>query len=155
MSVIRTVSLSIAIAVSACGGGGSDGGITQPPPPAAPARVTIKSASVAANGSTDAVSVSLTNSGGAGTFYLEFWGEPIRNTPTGCRVEPGQTSCPHPAQQTIGLSQNVIVSAGYSESLVYNIPPNVSSVKVQTQPVNTAVYSQTDCAKVRDYGTCP
>jgi len=148
--------LGAALALAACGGSGGANGITAPPPQAQ-AAVAIVSASAVTGAGTlvDAVSVSVANAGGSGSYYLEFWGEPIRTSPSGCYIQPGQTSCPHPVQQKIGTSQVVSVTAGYAESLSYSVPGTVSSVKVFTQPVNTAVYAETGCAKARDYGACP
>lgn len=159
MESIRFAALVGALfTVVACGGGGSRGDVstptapTAPPPP--PANIAIQSAAVASEGSADEVTVKVANTGGSGQFYIEFWGEPISTTPTGCFAQPGQ-SCPHPPQQLIGTSQTVTVTAGYSEGLVYTVPPTVSTVKVLTQPVNTAIFSQTACSKVRDFGVCP
>src|SRR6266542_3087852 len=77
-----------------------------------PTSVIITAASFVDQGSSDLVTVALQNDGGTGDFYLEFWGEVIRTSPSGCVLQPGQTSFPHPAQVTIGLSQGVNVTAG-------------------------------------------
>ena len=154
---MRTSVLGLALAAMACGGSSGSSTPTAPyvPPPPAAVMLTSASSVPSADGFTDDVHVMLTNSGGAGTFYLEFWGEPLSTTPSGCYLQPGQTSCPHGAQQKIAKSQLVTVSGSYNEALVYTVPSNVSGVKVFTQPVNTAVYAETDCKTVQSFGTCP
>lgn len=155
MSVTRTVVLGLALA--ACGGSSGDSTPTGPPaPPLGPAKVALSNGSVATTGVADVVTVTTANSGGAGIYYLEFWGYPI--LPTCVSNGPGNPggTCPNSGMQSLGDAQPVSITAGYSETVSYSVASSiVASVKVFTQPTNTATYAETDCAKVRPYGVCP
>jgi len=154
---LGTVAVAL-LALVACGGsGGSDSTPTAPyVPPVPAANISIGAASsyLQANYSTDSVSVALSNSGGSGTFYLDFWGHQI-SIPTGCFVQPGQTSCPPTQGQRLASSQTASVTQGYSQSVSYAVPANVTSVRVFTEPVNSEVYILTDCKTVSASGACP
>ena len=126
-----------------------------PSSPPAPASVKLLTASITRNGIDDRVMVHLKNVGGSGSFYLDFYGERFVSG-SGCKLEPGATTCPHPVQSSVAFSESVEVTAGYEETLQYNIASaSVSSVRVATRPVNTALYSVSSCITVRDYGSCP
>lgn len=130
--------LLLILVLTACGGGE---GVLDPPP-TEDAKVILLEATVGQNGTNDAVYVHLRNDGGAGTFYLEFWGEPS-----------GSPSNPHPAQQRITGTPDVTINSAYNEIIVHQVPPVISSVKVFTRALGSAA-RQTDCAKVRDFGVC-
>jgi hypothetical protein len=145
----RSILAIVLAATLACGGEGATGGSTvtpppppPPPPPLGPTSVVLKDASTTrAVNSNDQVTVHVHNNGGDGSYYLEFWALP--NSPGGA---------PRVAQ-----SDPVNVLAAYDETLVYNMPFSfVQSVKVKSRPVNTALYTQTDCRVVGESPSyCP
>jgi hypothetical protein len=92
---------------------------------------------------TDVVSIRLSNKGGTGAFYLEFWALP---------------SGPNTTVRRMVESEVVTVLAGYDESLAYSVTGlgRIQSVKVKSRPVNTAVWTQTDCRVLRELSSyCP
>lgn len=152
--------LGLVLLSAACGGSGGGGtSIVAPPPPPPPppppahVAMTAASSTLMSDHLTDSVAVSLANSGGPGTFYLEFWGRDI-TVPSGCYAAPGQ-SCPPTEGQLRATSRAVTVGTGYAQSLAYGVPALVSSVRVFTASENSAVFVRTGCIVVDGSGKCP
>lgn len=122
--------------------------------PDRPTSVILVSASVVREPLSDAVTVALSNEGGSGDFYLEFFGVRLTNVPGGCRVSAPGAGCPPGPQILVAESNPINVTASYRETLVYDIRDMVSSVRVHSRPTNTAIYSRTSCKVVRSYGAC-
>lgn len=153
VSHMRHIASVALLAVLASCGGGSD--TTAPPPPApvvGPASVTIQSVTAAYvvkrpgngyAGRADSITIRLRNSGGAGTYILEFWA-----------YNPNSSTGP----RWVGESLPVAFTQGYDETVLYEIPDvgAMQSVKVRTQPINVSAYTQTDCKVLRaDPTFCP
>ncbi len=138
----------LVLGMLACGGGSEPTAPTPTPAPVVgPAAVTVLTASATYFPAStpydiDEITIRLKNGGGSGGYYLEFWALP--NSPNG------------PSRKA--ESQTVTVTQGYEETLTYRINGlgRIQAVKVRTQPVNTAAYSQTDCKVLRtEPSYCP
>ena len=150
----RTLVVGIALALAGCGGSSGGASPTAPyAPPPAPAKMAINYAAATEAPSlanpTDVVSLALSNSGGSGSFYLEFWGRDI-TVPTGCFGGP----CPPSQGQRLAVSQALVVAAGYSQAVSYTAPAMVTSVRVFTSQ-NGTDYVLTDCKTTDASGACP
>lgn len=132
--------------LSACGGG-SDGPTTPTPPPVpvlGPISVTLVSATP--------TSVHLKNAGGPGSYRLDVWGRFINtNVPSGCHTSQLiDGRCPVTAVK-VWEFEPVAVLAGYDEQLSITATGiGVYAYKVFSRPVNSAVWTQTDCKRAVD-----
>jgi hypothetical protein len=139
LRVVRLATPVTLALLASCGGGGSDVKApsdptppSSPPPVGADAHITVVGAAPAS--SFGSITVHLQNTGGPGTFKLEFYGLP---------------TSPNGADTLFVATQPVDVAAGYDDSVTYVVrtstsDPPVAYVLVYSRTQGSDVYADTD-----------